>query len=237
MQTIGLTRETEMLAPHLTYQNDGAERFRGALSLEELRVIIAATSHVATDRPGKRLYGMGAALDGILSSAGAVGSRVAEIQGPEARPVRAVLFDKWAAMNWGLGWHQDRTVAVVEKVEVPGFGPWTVKDGALHVAPPFEILSDMVTVRIHLDDVPETNAPLLIAPGSHRCGRVPEAQVTDVVRKCGTYSCVADAGDMWLYATPILHASKASEHPSHRRVLQVDYAPRDLPGGLRWLGI
>lgn len=146
MQTIGLTREAEMLAPHLTYRNDGAQRFRGALSPEGLQVVIAATRHVATDRPGKRLYGMGAAVDGILSSAGAVGSRVAEIQGSGTQPVRAVLFDKKVAMNWGLGWHQDRTVAVAEKVEVPGFGPWTVKDGALHVAPPFEILSDMVTV-------------------------------------------------------------------------------------------
>lgn len=180
---------------------------------------------------------MGAALDGILSSTGAVGSHVASIQGSSARPVRAVLFDKKAAMNWGLGWHQDRTVAVVERIEVSGFGPWTVKDGAPHVAPPFGILSDMVTVRIHLDDVPETNAPLLIAPGSHRFGRVPEVQVADVVQKCGIYACVADAGDIWLYATPILHASKASQHPSQRRVLQVDYAVRDLPGGLRWLGI
>lgn len=237
MQTTGIKRETQTLDSHLTYRNEGAQRFCEALSREELQAVIAATSHIATDRPGRRLYGMGTVLDGILSSAGAVGSRVAAIQGSAARPVRAVLFDKKAGMNWGLGWHQDRTVAVAERVAVPGFGPWTVKDGTLHVAPPFEILSDMVTVRIHLDDVPETNAPLLIAPGSHRCGRVPEAQVADVVRKCGTYSCVADAGDVWLYATPILHASKASEHPSHRRVLQVDYAVRDLPGGLRWLGI
>ena len=50
-------------------------------------------------------------------------------------------------------------------------------------------------------------------------------------------TCVAEAGDVWLYATPILHASEASHRPGHRRVLQVDYAAEELPGGLEWLGV
>ena len=40
-----------------------------------------------------------------------------------------------------------------------------------------------------------------------------------------------------LHATPILHASAAAVTPGHRRVLQVDYAVADLPGGLRGLGV
>lgn len=235
MQTSRLTRDT--VDTCLTYRRDGAERFAGVLSRDALGDVIGITTALATDRPGTRLYGTGATLAPILSASGSVGARVAAIQGLGSRPVRALLFDKNAERNWGLGWHQDRTIAVTERVEVVGFGPWTVKDGALHVAPPFEVLAGMVTVRIHIDDVPETNAPLLIAPGSHCFGRIPEAEVADTVQKCGTYACVADAGDIWIYATPILHASKASEQPSRRRVLQVDYAACELPGGLRWLGI
>jgi len=72
-----------------------------------------------------------------------------------------------------LAWHQDRTIAVVRRKDIEGFGPWTVKSGWPHVAPPFELLAEMVTLRIHLDPVTEANAPLLIAPGSHRFGRVP----------------------------------------------------------------
>jgi hypothetical protein len=34
-----------------------------------------------------------------------------------------------------------------------------------------------------------------------------------------------------------LHASEAAVVPSGRRVLQVDYAAEELPGGLRWLGL
>ena len=139
--------------------------------------------------------------------------------------------------NWGLPWHQDRTIVVTRRVEVEGFGPWTVKSGLLHVAPPFDLLAGMVTLRVHLDPVPETNAPLLIAPGSHRLGQIPEGELKSVVQRCGTATCLADAGDVWLYSTPILHCSEAARDPAHRRVLQVDFAAGDLPGGLTWLGV
>jgi hypothetical protein len=48
---------------------------------------------------------------------------------------------------------------------------------------------------------------------------------------------MADAGDIWLYATPILHASASALEPGHRRVLQIDFAAEELPGGLAWLGV
>jgi hypothetical protein len=64
-------------------------------------------------------------------------------------------------------WHQDRTIVVRERIKVDGFGPWSIKDGLLHVAPPYDMLARMVTLRVHLDAVPESNAPLLIVPGSH----------------------------------------------------------------------
>jgi ectoine hydroxylase-related dioxygenase (phytanoyl-CoA dioxygenase family) len=126
---------------------------------------------------------------------------------------------------------------VKERREVPGFGPWTVKSGMIHVAPPFELLTRMVTLRAHLDDVPESNAPLLIAPGSHRFGRTTVDTIDEVVRRCGTRACMANAGDLWVYATPILHASEAASVPTRRRVLQVDSAAETLPHGLEWLGV
>jgi hypothetical protein len=136
-----------------------------------------------------------------------------------------------------LGWHQDRTIAVLTRIDVDGFGPWTCKKGVIHVAPPFSVLAGMVTLRAHLDPVSTTNAPLLIAPGSHRHGRIPEMDVPRVVRECGTLACLAQIGDIWLYATPILHASEAAVAPDRRRVLQVDFATGELPGGLQWRGV
>ena len=117
---------------------------------------------------------------------------------------------------------------------MPGFGPWTLKHGMIHVEPPFELLAAMVTLRVHLDPVPASNAPLRIAPGSHRLGRIPAGEIDEAVRRCGEAQCLADAGDVWLYATPILHASEVASQPLRRRVLQIDYAADELPGGLRW---
>jgi hypothetical protein len=40
------------------------------------------------------------------------------------------LFDKIPDANWKVLRHQDVTIAVQEKIEVEGFGPWTIKAGA-----------------------------------------------------------------------------------------------------------
>ena len=166
-----------------------------------------------------------------------MGAAAAAVLGPAARPVRAILFDKTAAANWALPWHQDRTIAVQARIDTPGFGPWTRKGGLLHVEPPAALQAGMATLRLHLDPVPPGNAPLLVAPGSHRLGRIPETEVPEAVHRYGIATCLAGAGDIWLYATPILHASAAAVMPGRRRVLQVDYAAADLPGGLCWLGV
>lgn len=107
----------------------------------------------------------------------------------------------------------------------------------MHVAPPFALLARLITLRVHLDDVPAENAPLLVAPGSHCYGNVPEAKIEEIVRRCGIRTCLADRGDIWAYATPILHASTAATRPTRRRVLQVDFSGEELPGGLQWQGI
>lgn len=177
-----------------------------------------------------------AGLACLLDADSVIGAIASGILGPAACAVRAILFDKSPGTNWSLGWHQDRTIAVRRRTDTPGFGPWSMKRGLQHVEPPFSLIECMVTLRIHIDDVPGDNAPLLVAPGSHKLGRIAEDRIEAVVAACGIATCLADRGDIWLYATPILHASAAGHHP-HRRVLQVDYSRDSLPGELEWLGI
>lgn len=168
---------------------------------------------------------------------GEVGLAASELFDRPPKPVRAILFDKSAETNWSLGWHQDRTICVKQRREAPGFGPWTVKQGYHHVAPPFELLERMVTLRVHLDDVPATNAPLKVALGSHLFGQIAEKDIEDTIRRCDLLECLAKAGDIWAYSTPIAHASDAAETPTNRRVLQVDYSADELPHDLRWLEV
>lgn len=188
------------------------------------------------ERAGLRLRGSDE-LRWCLNADMPIGKIAASVLGPASLPVRAILFDKTEKTNWALGWHQDRTIVVRERRAVPGFGPWTRKQGMIHVAPPASLLARMVTLRVHLDPVPDTNAPLLIARGSHRLGALVEADIEATVARSKIFACLAGRGDLWLYATLILHASAAAKKPTRRRVLQVDYAAEPLSGGLEFLGI
>ncbi len=224
-----------MSAP-LDFARDGAVHFPGVLSAAELVALRDLADQAVNARPGARLRGA-KILDPILTTTGPVGALAARLTSSAARPVRAVMFDKTPEANWAVAWHQDRTLPVAERIEVDGFGPWSTKDGLLHVAPPFEILARMVTLRVHLDAVDAANAPLCVALGSHRLGRVPAGDVAARAAEHPVMNCLADAGDVWAYATPILHASDRAEPPRRRRVLQVDFADSDLPGGLQWIGL
>jgi len=213
----------------------GAVRFFGVL-VDALERLENAVAGLPSESAGVRLQA-NEPLREMLEPNGCVGAIPAQFLGAGAKPVRAILFNKTAETNWSLAWHQDRTICVKTKREVEGFGRWTVKQGFVHVAPPVDLLAKMITIRVHLDDVPATNAPLLIAPGSHREGMVPVGKIEETVARLGTAICLADAGDVWVYSTLILHASAASQQAKARRVLQVDYAAFDLPGGLEWQGI
>lgn len=219
----------------LDLETDGAVLHQAA-AIDVLVELETALADLPIQRAGIRLYGRGG-LTPMLSASGPIGAIALDILGSSARPVRAILFDKTAATNWALGWHQDRTIAVRERLDVAGYGPWSIKAGVHHVEPPFTVIEQMVTLRIHLDPVPADNAPLLIAPGSHRFGRVPEAHIPALVARCGSYACLADRGDVWAYRTPIVHSSAAATSATGRRVLQVDYSAEQLTDGLRWAGI
>ena len=220
----------------LTLDKDGAELFAQALDEGECIRLEAALAALPTSVPGVRIRD-GSQLKPFLAAAGPIGEIAAAVLGPEAHPVRAILLDKTVETNWALGWHQDRTIAVRERVCADGFGPWTVKSGLIQVEPPFDILKRMVTVRVHLDVVDKSNAPLRIVPGSHMLGRMPEAEIERTVATLGERLCLAERGDIWLYATPIVHASLAADPPRRRRVLQVDYSADTAPGPLAWRGV
>lgn len=213
---------------------DGAQLFPSALDESALlRVEDALAGH--SSGPGVRLYGGLDDISDLLAPDGAVGSIVAARLGRSAVPVRVILFDKRDSMNWALGLHQDRTIAVKKRVDVEEFGPWSIKAGQLHVQPPQSIIDVMITLRVHLDHVEADNAPLDILLGSHRKGRLTEDGITALAETVDPFSCVARRGDVWAYSTAIVHGSRAvGATGRRRRVLQIDYSAEILPGGLAW---
>jgi len=158
----------------------------------------------------------------------------AKIVGPNARPIKAILFDKSVESNWYVTWHQDLTIAVKEKVELEGFGPWSIKDGIQHVQPPREVLENIVSLRIHLDDCPEENGAIKFIAGSHKIGVMSSAEIGNHRDSNMHVCCPADRGDVIVMRPLILHSSSQSTIVNHRRVLHIEFAGADLPGGLVW---
>ena len=215
---------------------DGAERYCQALSDDERALLEELADRYRNTGPGKRLFG-DPLLRQLLAPTSSLQGIARRHLGCRVIPVRAILFDKHAGSNWSLGWHQDRTIAVRAQREVLGFDVWTVKSGIVHVEPPFQFIAEMVTLRAHLDDCFDDNAPLTIIPGSHTMGRITVDRIDGIVSVSTPFICTAAAGDVWVFSSAILHASDAAHNPSRRRVLHVDYSIAALPGGLEWLGV
>jgi hypothetical protein len=150
------------------------------------------------------------------------------------RITRVILFDKNPEANWKVPWHQDVTLAVRERVDAPGFGPWSVKAGVVHVQPPAEVLASMITLRIALDDCDATNGPLLVLPGTHDAGLLDDAAIRRARETIEPVACTCEAGDIVVMRPLILHASTPAHNPRRRRILHLEFAGEELPGGLRW---
>jgi len=148
--------------------------------------------------------------------------------------VRAIYFDKSADNNWLVVWHQDRTVAVSERFDMEGWGPWSLKAGAWHVQPPIEVLERMVTIRVHLDPAMQANGCLKIVPGSHLAGLLASDTVLERVDAAQVVYCETPRGGGVVMRPHILHASEKSYAAIPRRVLHFEYSSFQLPEGIAW---
>ena len=149
-------------------------------------------------------------------------------------PVRAIFFDKNPESNWLVPWHQDLAIAVAGRIENPAYSGWSLKDGVPHVHPPREILEGMVTLRLHLDDCAADNGALKIIPGSHLHGKLDAAGMAQLTKSSRPVICEISKGGALLMRPLLLHASSPATHPSHRRVLHLEFATQELPAGLHW---
>jgi ectoine hydroxylase-related dioxygenase (phytanoyl-CoA dioxygenase family) len=161
---------------------------------------------------------------------------VTAVLGPGAFATRGLFFDKTPSANWNLPWHQDLTIATVERREVTGFGPWTRKAGIPHAHAPADLLGRMITVRLHLDECGSTSGPMRVLPGSHAFGRLSPSDISAWVARAAELAveCLVPAGGAVLMRPLILHSSAAATGADHRRVIHLEYAAEELPGGLKW---
>jgi len=146
--------------------------------------------------------------------------------------VKSIYFDKPAASNWFVSYHQDLTISVDRKAAVAGFGPWTVKQDQFAVQPPVPLLENIFTVRIHLDDTDAANGALNVVPGSHRKGIYRPENIDWAVEK--EHTCCVPEGGIMIMQPLLLHSSGRTQNSRSRRVIHIEFSDRELPNGLKW---
>ncbi len=224
--------QQRMLRPAIETQ--GFELWRGALSLPTVANLTAALESAGATGGVYGLRNLLRRSPRVREIAGALRPLLEPILGSGALPTRALLFDKLPQANWLVAWHQDLTIAVRERADSEGLGAWTIKDGVPHVQPPVSILENMLTLRLHLDHASAENGALIVLPGTHARGRLPDDWAVPSDAEERAVVCEADAGDILAFRPLLLHMSRKSIRPSHRRVVQIEYAASPLPPPLVW---
>jgi hypothetical protein len=220
----------------LGLEKDGYAHLSGILSDREMCELASAVEKVRCSQslPGLRNLLSKSIVVKIFAQRSVAFEIALQILGNNARPVRAILFDKTPDSNWYVTWHQDLSIPVKAKVEIEGYGPWTTKAGVAHVQPPSGILEKMISLRIHLDDCAVNNGAIKFIAGSHRLGILDHSRVAELRDSSEHSICSANRGDIIVMRPLILHSSSAAETPNKRRVLHLEYAGVNLPAGLQW---
>jgi len=159
-----------------------------------------------------------------------ISSFVMEVLGANAGLVRALYFDKPPGHGWSLPMHRDMTIAVAEHCcpQAP-FSKPTTKAGTPHVEATSQLLSGMLTLRLHLDPMISQNGPMVVIPRSHRDDLDENPNHEKVI------SC--NVGDLFVMRPLLLHGSRAADGDTqmHRRVIHFEFAPsHELPGQYEW---
>ncbi|RWY53992.1 phytanoyl-CoA dioxygenase family protein [Mucilaginibacter gilvus] len=146
--------------------------------------------------------------------------------------VKSIYFDKPEESNWFVAWHQDLTISVDKRTDLPGFGPWTTKQDQFGVQPPLNILEDNFTIRIHLDNADAGNGALKVVPGSHLKGIYrPETIDWDVETET---TCEVKAGGIMVMRPLLLHASSRTTNHKPRKVIHIEFSRAGLPVETSW---
>lgn len=157
---------------------------------------------------------------------------VKNIFGEKYFVVKSIYFDKPETSNWYVAYHQDLTISVDKKLELSGFGPWTTKQNQFAVQPPLNVLENIYTIRIHLDDTDENNGALKVIPTSHSKGIYRPETIDWTVET--EEICNVEKGGIMLMKPLTLHGSNRTTNGKKRRVIHIEFSDMELPEVLQW---
>lgn len=147
-----------------------------------------------------------------------------EVLGPRAFPFRATIFDKSPNANWLVVWHQDTALPLRYRIDIDGWGPWSVKHGVPYAHAPANVLSQILALRIHMDDSTTENGPLRVLPRTHALGLLTDDRIIELSERIAPVECIAGKGGVVAMHPLLIHASSKSHAETPRRILHIEYA-------------
>ncbi|AOM78787.1 phytanoyl-CoA dioxygenase family protein [Pedobacter steynii] len=205
---------------------------------EILRIIEATDSSGETFRKSADLFAIRQFLKAVPGVAQLIFKEnfkrlIQQLFGEGYFVVKSIYFDKPEQSNWFVAYHQDLTISVDKKQVAEGYEKWTVKQGQFAVQPPLNILKQIYTVRIHLDDTDENNGALKVIPRSHLKGIYrPEDIDWSIENEC---CCRVNLGGVMIMKPLLLHSSGRTVNNNKRRVIHIEFCNQELPEGFGWI--
>ncbi|MBQ0151529.1 MAG: phytanoyl-CoA dioxygenase family protein [Chryseobacterium sp.] len=226
---------------HKTIADKGYTIISNVFSKEEVDHLIAIISSINTSREtfrkSKDLFAIRQFLKEIpqvnsFDFTENLKSIIKNLFGSDYFVVKSIYFDKPETSNWYVAYHQDLTISVNEKKEIPNFGPWTTKQNQFAVQPPTDVLENIFTIRIHLDDTDEENGALKVVPQSHAKG-IYRPENIDWNIETEDF-CKVEKGGIMIMKPLLLHGSNRSVSGKRRRVIHIEFSDKELPEDLKW---
>ncbi len=208
-----------------TIQEQGFEIIPNVLTQQDVDDLLEGVSRadLPRSRAGVR-HAMKVATVAAIAGDSRLLGIAQQVLGSTATPFRATIFDKSSTANWLVVWHQDTALPLCERRETPGWGPWSVKDGVVYAHAPANALSQVLALRLHLDDSTAENGPLRVLPETHTLGLLSDEELHDLSTRVAAIDCLVPVGGVLAMRPLIVHASSKSQSKAPRRVLHIEYA-------------
>jgi ectoine hydroxylase-related dioxygenase (phytanoyl-CoA dioxygenase family) len=206
-------------------EGDGFASIPGALSKTEVDQLSERINacHARRSRAGLR-HVLSLTPVASLAKQATIMELARSVLGPETFPFRATLFDKSPHSNWLVVWHQDTALPLRQRLEVPGWGPWSRKEDIAYAHAPTQALSQVLALRIHLDDSTALNGPLRVLPSTHTLGVLEDEEVHQLATQLTPVECLIPTGGILAMRPLLIHSSSKSRSEADRRVLHIEYA-------------
>jgi hypothetical protein len=212
------------------FDDDGFVIVQGLLSNDECDALAQAISIRAVGAGSRSLLDMEVVAN--------VGERlrnhpaIGDLLGKDYRAVQCTLFAKGVDAAWSVAPHQDLSIPVERRENLPGWSGWSKKEGVWFVQPPVAVLEQLIAVRLQLDEHSSETGPLEVVPGTHRNGRLSSRGIAQCVAS-QRFKCLVPKGGAVVMRPLLIHSSGKPDSSRNRRVLHYLYGPA-LPSGQEW---